>query len=61
MRDKLRSAEAIERQGKVKSVPLIHLITFKYDVDWRILVNAPQVCAGFPLELRPSPCTFLSD
>jgi hypothetical protein len=41
MRDRLRSTGAIV--GTVKRVPLTHILTFKYNVDWHKLVNAPQV------------------
>ncbi|ELR17038.1 protein tolA, putative [Acanthamoeba castellanii str. Neff] len=41
MRDKLRSLGAIET-GVAKKVPLIHMLIFKYGVDWKELVNAPQ-------------------
>jgi len=40
MREKLRSTGAIG--DRVKLVPLIHILIFKYGVDWRQLVNAPQ-------------------
>ncbi|KAL6047634.1 TolA protein [Balamuthia mandrillaris] len=40
MRDKLRSTGAIG--AKVRLVPLIHLLIFRFDVDWHFLVNAPQ-------------------
>jgi hypothetical protein len=28
--------------GVAKKVPLIHILIFKYGVDWKELVNAPQ-------------------
>jgi len=40
MREKLRSTGAIG--AKIKLVPLIHMLIFKYNVDWKYLVNAPQ-------------------
>jgi len=40
MRDKLRATGAIG--AAVKLVPLIHILIFKYNSDWRYLVNAPQ-------------------
>jgi len=42
MRDKLRSMGAIEGSNVGKKVPLIHILVFKYGVDWKELVNAPQ-------------------
>ena len=41
MRDKLRSSGAIA--GQVKRVPLLHILIFKYNIDWRQMINAPQV------------------
>jgi hypothetical protein len=38
---RLRSLGAIET-GVAKKVPLIHMLIFKYGVDWKELVNAPQ-------------------
>jgi hypothetical protein len=38
---RLRSLGAIET-GVAKKVPLIHILIFKYGVDWKELVNAPQ-------------------
>ncbi|KAL6065555.1 Merozoite surface protein 3a [Balamuthia mandrillaris] len=40
MRDKLRSTGAITTS--VKLVPLLHILIFKYNVDWHFMVNAPQ-------------------
>jgi chromosome segregation ATPase len=40
MRDKLRATGAIT--SSVKAVPLIHILVFKYKVDWKYLVTAPQ-------------------
>lgn len=40
MRDTLRSLGAIV--DKVKYVPIIHILIFRYKVDWRYLVNASQ-------------------
>jgi len=40
MREKLRSTGAIG--VKIKLVPLIHLLIFKYNVDWKFLANAAQ-------------------
>jgi hypothetical protein len=40
MRENLRSTGAIS--GTVKLVPLIHILIFKYKVDWKFLVTAPQ-------------------
>jgi chromosome segregation ATPase len=40
MREKLRSTGAIG--ARIKLVPLIHLLIFKYNSDWKYLVNAPQ-------------------
>jgi len=40
MRDKLRSTGAIG--DRIRLVPLIHILLFKYQVDWHVLVNAPQ-------------------
>jgi len=41
MREKLRTAGAIGA-GKIKLVPLIHILIIKYNVDYKKLVNAPQ-------------------
>ena len=40
MREKLRSTGAIGTSFKL--VPLVHILIFKYNVDWHELVNAPQ-------------------
>ena len=40
MREKLRSTGAIGSSFKL--VPLIHILIFKYNVDWHELINAPQ-------------------
>jgi len=37
MRDSLRSTGAID--GNLKSVPITHIIIFKFNLDWRDLVN----------------------
>merc|ERR1719498_547473 len=42
LRDKLRRAGAIGETERPKTVPLTHYLTFKYDTDWHILVNASQ-------------------
>jgi len=42
MRDKLRSTGAIQAGQVVKRVPLTHLLIFKYNIDWKYLVNAVQ-------------------
>ncbi|ELR19334.1 TolAlike protein [Acanthamoeba castellanii str. Neff] len=41
MRDRLRNTGAISA-GQFKRVPLTHMLTFKYNVDWHELVNAVQ-------------------
>jgi murein DD-endopeptidase MepM/ murein hydrolase activator NlpD len=41
MRENLRSTGAISASS-VKLVPLIHILVFKFKVDWKYLVNAPQ-------------------
>ena len=41
MRTKLRSSGAIG-EGRVPNVPITHILIFRYDVDWRYLVNASQ-------------------
>jgi chromosome segregation ATPase len=40
MRENLRSTGAIT--GTLKLVPLTHILIFKYKVNWKELVNAPQ-------------------
>jgi len=40
MREKLRATGAITQQ--VKMVALLHYLIFKYDLDFNVLVNAPQ-------------------
>jgi len=40
MREKLRATGAIGAQ--VRLIPIVHVLIFKYDVDWHHLVNAPQ-------------------
>mmetsp|Transcript_13908 Transcript_13908/g.41891 ORF Transcript_13908/g.41891 Transcript_13908/m.41891 type:complete len:335 (-) Transcript_13908:39-1043(-) len=40
MRSKLRETGAIT--DRPKNVPLTHYLLFKYGVDWKVLVNAPQ-------------------
>jgi len=40
MREKLRSTGAIG--DRIRVVPLVHILLFKYNVDWHKLVNAPQ-------------------
>jgi hypothetical protein len=40
MRKKLRESGAIT--DRPKSVPITHYLLFKYNVDWHVLVNAPQ-------------------
>jgi len=47
MREKLRSTGAIGSQ--VRLVPLTHVLIFKFNADWRVLVNTPQ---GNQEELR---------
>jgi len=42
MRDKLRKTGAISPEERPKSVPLSHYLIFKYNVDWKEMVNAPQ-------------------
>merc|ERR1712000_486263 len=41
MRAKLRSSGAIG-EGRVPTVPITHILIFRYDIDWRYLVNASQ-------------------
>ncbi|KAL6066290.1 hypothetical protein QOT17_009710 [Balamuthia mandrillaris] len=41
MRDKLRSTGAFGEQ-KFRTVPLAHFLLFKYNINYRDLVNAPQ-------------------
>ena len=41
MRNKLRSSGAIG-EGRVPTVPITHILIFRYDIDWRYLVNASQ-------------------
>jgi len=40
MRENLRSTGAIT--GQLRMVPLIHILIFRFKVDWHVLVNAPQ-------------------
>jgi len=40
MRENLRSTGAIV--GNVRYVPIIHVLIFRYKIDWKVLVNAPQ-------------------
>ena len=42
LRAKLRSVGAIGETERPKTVPLTHYLTFKYNYDWHILVNASQ-------------------
>lgn len=42
MRAALRKTGALEASERPKTVPLIHFILVKFDVDWRLLVNASQ-------------------
>jgi hypothetical protein len=48
MREKLRSTGAIQAGQVVKRVPLTHLLIFKYNIDWKYLVNAVQVTTPPP-------------
>ncbi len=38
----LRSTGAISAQGQVKRVPLTYYLIVRYNIDWKVLVNAPQ-------------------
>lgn len=40
MRETLRAKQAIG--DKVKTFPLVHYLAIKYNIDWHVLVNAPQ-------------------
>jgi len=42
MRNQLRSAGCISATERPKAVPLTHFLMFKYQVDWKELVNAAQ-------------------
>jgi chromosome segregation ATPase len=42
MRTALRESGAIGEKDRPKLVPLIHVLVFKYNVDWHRLVNASQ-------------------
>lgn len=42
MRESLRSTGAIGEKERPKTVPLIHWLLFKYQVNWHTLVNASQ-------------------
>jgi hypothetical protein len=42
LRAKLRKTGAIGANERPKFVPLIHYLLFKYDADWRALVNSAQ-------------------
>lgn len=42
LRQKLRDAECLKEGDRPKLVPLIWFLMFKFEVDWRKLVNAPQ-------------------
>jgi flagellar biosynthesis GTPase FlhF len=39
MRDKLRSTGAIGQTERPKTVPLTHYLLYKYNADWRVLVD----------------------
>eukprot|EP01101_Sappina_pedata_P011573 TRINITY_DN77_c2_g2_i3.p2 TRINITY_DN77_c2_g2~~TRINITY_DN77_c2_g2_i3.p2 ORF type:complete len:335 (-),score=186.86 TRINITY_DN77_c2_g2_i3:85-1089(-) len=39
LREKLRKSGAIAQSDRPKLVPLIHYLLFRYEVDWRVLVN----------------------
>jgi len=41
MREKLRSVGAIG-EGRIASVPISHILIFRYNLDWHYLVNASQ-------------------
>jgi len=41
MRNKLRESGAIG-EGRLSSVPITHILIFRYNADWHYLVNAPQ-------------------
>ncbi len=38
----VRSTGAIAAQGQVKRVPLTYYLIVRYNIDWKVLVNAPQ-------------------
>ena len=42
MRDSLRETGAIKKDGRLKVVPLVHWLVFRYKVDFHRLVNASQ-------------------
>jgi len=42
MREKLRSSGALGPAERPKLVPLTHYLIIKYNVDWKVLVNAQQ-------------------
>ncbi len=42
MREKLRSTGAIKEERGRKFVSITHYLLVKYNVDWHVLVNAPQ-------------------
>jgi len=43
MRDKLRSTGAISEGSRVgAAVPISHILIFRYNEDWKYLINAPQ-------------------
>jgi len=42
MRDKLRKSGALGPSERPKTVPLTHYLLWKFDVDWRYLVNARE-------------------
>lgn len=39
MRERLRKTDALAPTERPKLVPLTHYLLFKYEVDWRVLVN----------------------
>eukprot|EP00009_Paramoeba_aestuarina_P006883 CAMPEP_0201520418 /NCGR_PEP_ID=MMETSP0161_2-20130828/11187_1 /ASSEMBLY_ACC=CAM_ASM_000251 /TAXON_ID=180227 /ORGANISM="Neoparamoeba aestuarina, Strain SoJaBio B1-5/56/2" /LENGTH=210 /DNA_ID=CAMNT_0047918777 /DNA_START=40 /DNA_END=668 /DNA_ORIENTATION=+ len=42
MRSALRKTGALGQNERPKEVPLTHFLLDKYEVDWHVLVNAPQ-------------------
>jgi len=42
LRESLRATGAISDQGRLKLVPITHILIFKFKVDWKELVNRSQ-------------------
>lgn len=47
-RDRLRKTGAIGQSERPKTVPLIHYVLWRYEVDWHVLVNTSGMQVPFP-------------